>query len=253
MQKVIHILFSVVVLHSISALAAAPKSSSTSSGGAFGGGLKFNVGYGALGSSPKQLNNYRSNTSWNSTTPTEGTFNTLFGFNGGLGYCIGGTGFLNLEYGSYSKVLGITSIAGISHYTIQDKLNVDTAYLIYDQGLIMSGDWAWTLGFGVGGAPRFEYHQTIIGGAGEDITWVGKPMGGKVRTTILYAFLNHVALTLQIEYESLSSVLNANKAYTTSPNGLAIAKDQGLKDSAGADVRLDLSGARGNLGLTLLF
>lgn len=210
--------------------------------------------YDYIMTSPGDLNSYRSQYLWNSTTATQGTFNNMNGFTIGAGYLLG-NGFAGLEYSHAIQELPNTLITPTST-SVKDSLNYDTIYIVYDWLFNQGPKQSYELGLGVGQAFKYEYHNVLSdGNATEDVIWQATPVVFKLRANYNFHFSNNIRFRVGGTYENATS--SSMKASTNHPtiniNGSPIISGQNLKYANGSDVKIDVSGLRLNVGLAVAF
>ncbi len=211
--------------------------------------------YDFIMTSPSALNDQRAQPPlWNSTTATQGSFNNMNGYTLGGGYFMG-KGFLSVEYSHALQELPNTLIAP-GTYSVQDTLNYDAVYVLYDWVFNKGGNQSYELGLGAGQAIKFQYHNILTsGGVTEDLFWQATPMVFKARAHYSYHFSNHVRLRLGATYENAtSSSMKADSNHpTVTIGGSSVVSGQTLKSPGGTDTKVDISGFRLNAGLVVAF
>ncbi len=235
---------------------ASPSSSSSagtrkSSSRASSVNFRLMANYDLVMTSPGDLNNFHSNMTWGASTHPQGTFNNMNGFSLGAGF-LAGPGFLGLEFNSAIQELPSTQIIPTSS-TIQDTLDYQTVYAVYDWVNNLNANSSYELGMGVGYALKYQYHWVLTAGATtEDVIWQANPMVFKVRANYNYHFSDNVRLRAGATYEYATSTnLKASASHPTV--GTGIVSDQPLRYATGQDVKVDISGLRLNVGLVVAF
>lgn len=227
------------------------KSTSSYSRSSFGNQSLFRIqgSYGVALVDPVDLANYRKTTPFNNTTVSDGIFDRLPQTDFGVGVRIG-PGHLMVHYFSARQDLKNTDIVG-SGVSVRDSFNYAATYVFYDVPFAF-GDFLITTGLGIGKANKFEFHQALTGGNGEDITWSDNPMGYRARASAGYLYSNTFGVFLELGYEMMKGTLAASGDYQSTINGSPIRSGQKLIGRSGA-VEADLSGARAAAGLMLMF
>ncbi len=227
------------------------KSTSSFSGSSFGDQSLFRIqgSYGVAIVDPVEVANYRKQFIWNGANATEGIFDRLPQTDLGVGVRIG-PGHLMVHYFTAHQDLKNTDI-GATGVSVKDSFNYSATYVFYDVPFIF-GDFLLTTGLGIGKANKFEFHQTLTGGNGEDITWTDTPIGYRGRASLGYLYSNTFGVFFELGYEMMKSTLTAASDYQSTINGAPIRSGQKLIGRGGA-VEADLSGARFAAGLILMF
>ncbi|MEK6628775.1 MAG: hypothetical protein AABY53_09125 [Bdellovibrionota bacterium] len=210
--------------------------------------------YDLVMTSPGDLNSQRSTFLWNGTTPTLGTFGNMNGFTVGAGY-LAGSGFLGLEYSSAVQELSNTLIPP-GTTSVQDTLNYDVAYVVYDWLFNKAPNQSYEFGLGLGQTLKFQFHNIFTSsGVTEDLIWQATPMVFKVRANYNYHFSSSFKLRVGATYENAtSSSLTASANHPTiNIAGSPVVSGQPLRNNAGQNVKVDISGFRINAGLVLAF
>lgn len=211
-----------------------------------GGDWKFALTYDMTSIAAKDLNDERDSFKWSNTTSTDGTIGALTGFTAAFGGKVG-EGMLLLEYNTLSQTLGKTQI---TTYSVTDGFKYDSVYLLYDYPL-MTGDWSFDIGLGLGYALKYEFHNETS--YGEDVTWKGNPLAYKVRGSLCYGLSESIRALFEVQYEMVSSELEAAKDYPmTTIGGVPIASGQKFMKN-GSALKVDMSGIRLGLGLAFVF
>ncbi|MBY0553384.1 hypothetical protein K2P97_02570 [bacterium] len=198
--------------------------------------------------SPKDLNDFRSVTTFGGTTRTLGTFNAMNGFNIGAGYLLG-PGYLGVEYNASNQELQSTTITPTSA-TVQDTVQFQSVYLTYDWVKSINANSSYEFGAGLGYALKYEFHWVITNGGTDDVIWKANPVVAKLRAAYNYHFSNNVKATIGAGYEYATS---SNMTADANHAAVAVTSGQILRYASGQDVKVDLSGFRLNVGLILGF
>lgn len=225
------------------------KSTSSYSRSSFGDQSLFRIqgSYGVAIVDPVDLANYRKTTTFNNIV-IDGIFDRLPQGDLGIGLCIG-PGHLMVHYFTARQDLKNTDIGG--GLSVKDSFNYAATYVFYDVPFVF-GDFLITTGLGIGKANKFEFHQALTGGNGEDITWSDTPMGYRARASAGYLYSNTFGVFLELGYEMMKGTLAAAGDYQSTIGGVPIRSGQKLIGRSGA-VEADLSGARLAAGLMLMF
>jgi hypothetical protein len=224
-----------------------PKSSSSRSG--TNTKIRLLATYDYIMISPSDINRFRSTTLWNGTTATRGTFDLMNGFTLGGAYQLG-SGYAGLEYSFANQELPATSVPpGL--FSIQDTLQYQSVYLVYDWVKEINANHSYELGGGLGYALRYEFHWINKTSTGtDDVIWQANPLVAKLRAAYNYHFSHNVKARIGITYEyTPATSLSADGAHPTGP----VTSGQVLRYSSGQTVNLDISGLRLNAGLVVAF
>lgn len=224
-------------------------SSSFSSRSSDHGLFRIQGSYGVALVDTTDLDNFRKQFIWNGSNATDGTFSRLPQTDFGIGVRIG-PGHLMVHYFTARQDLKNTDI-GATGVAVKDSFNYAATYVFYDVPFNF-GDFLLTTGLGIGKANKFEFHQALTGGNGEDITWSDVPTGYRARASLGYTFSNTFGVYLELGYEMMKSTLNSANDYQTTINGVPIRSGQKLTNR-GNSVEADLSGGRMAAGLMVMF
>ena len=204
--------------------------------------------------SPKDLNDYRSQSMWVGTPAAAQSFGSLSGFSVGVGYKVG-QGYLSLELEHGSQVLSNAAANASGTTTVQDSVEYQTVQIVYDWIYQTSPDYSFEIGLGLGEATQFHYVNALnVNGTLTTINWGDTPFVYKLRGFYSYHFSENVRFRVGAAYEGLSSNgLKAEADYNATYGGQPITKGLPFNDANNQSVKMDLSGFRASAGIVVAF
>ena len=215
--------------------------------------LLFEFGYMGSSVSPSDLNSARQAFYWNGTTPGQGSFKSLAGFGGSIGYqFIDGVYFL-LHMKQLTQSLGAMSVGGTS-YSETESFEYDPIYLMVDMPFPVYNWLTLSLRGGVGYAYRFELRQQNNGGNNELVVWGANPIPLQLGGTANFSYFDNFGLYVGTHYEYVKSSLKALGNYQTTVSGQPISSGTTYSNiSTGSPVTANLSGFYYEAGLRVAF